>query len=324
MISATGYRAPLILGACGIASLWLWHGRASEPVPRSVVPPVVPAPAPQPRFPTRAVPCVGDDVELLANGAIPVLCSSAGCLSIDPETGDVTTATRPAAVAISPASVREGSICDDHSCKHLGPKLAAAVVHAAQIDATADLAAVVIDRVTAWNVATDRPLRFPTPARARNGDIAVAGRFLAVGQIHLEEGEWRSTSLFDARGQLTQGGLDGDARIAPVADRLVLIGMWGEIAVISAKTGKVTDHAQVGTSPVWLFDPPIVALPREHGGGFAVLRRGWHTEVVSLSTYSVVGDYLLAWLDEQLPICTPGIDTDVWHAGKRPPVHRQP
>jgi hypothetical protein len=228
---------------------------------------------------------VGDDVELLANGTTPVLCSSAGCLSVDPETGDVTAATRPAAVAISPASVREGSICGDHSCKHLGPKLAAAVARAAQIDATTDLAAVVIDRVTAWDVAADRPLRFPTPVGARNGDIAVAGRFLAVGQIHQEEGEWRSTSLFDARGHMTEGGLDGDARIASADDSLVIIGMWGQIAVISAKTGKVTDHAQVGTSPVWLFSPPIVALPREHGGGFAVLRRGWHTEVVSLSTY---------------------------------------
>ena len=75
MLSATGYRVPLLLGACGIASLWLWRGRAGEPVPRVVVPQVVPAPAPtpQPRFPTRAVPCVGDDVELLANGATPVL-----------------------------------------------------------------------------------------------------------------------------------------------------------------------------------------------------------------------------------------------------------
>src|SRR5712675_884351 len=73
-----------------------------------------------------------------------------------------------------------------------------------------------------------------------NGDIAVAGRFLAVGQIHHEECEWRSTSLFDARGHMTEGGLDGEARIASVDDSLVIIGMWGQIAVINAKAGKVT------------------------------------------------------------------------------------
>src|SRR5262245_55961187 len=163
MLPATGDRVRLIVAGCVVASLWPWLGRRSEPAPRIVVVPhvvSVPTPAPQARFPTRAVPCVDDDVELLADGARPVLCSSAGCLSVDPQTGDVTAAPRPAAIALSPATVRDGSICREHSCKHLGGKLATAIAQAAQIDATTDLGAVVIDRATAWNVATDRPLHF--------------------------------------------------------------------------------------------------------------------------------------------------------------------
>ena len=323
MLPAIGYRIPVVVAAIGIASLSLWHGRSSEPAaPIIIVAPVLVTP-PSSIVPTRAMPCVGDDVELLAHGTTAVLCSSLGCLDVNRETGDLTPSTKPATVSIERPSVRDGSICNAHSCKHLGPRLAAAVIGATEIDATTDLAAVVVRRdsdqkkntdgfpyggSTAWNVAGDRPLQFWLGREIDTGRIAVAGNFLAINWVHHEEGTWTSTAVYDTRGKATANDLDGEASIVLVDDSIVIVGEAGHIVLVSATTGKITDRAVVETEPVWLYFPEVVLLPRPKVPGFAVLRKQHPARVVSLSMFTIVGEYLLADLDKQVPLCAPVVE----------------
>ena len=319
---AIDYRIPVVAAALGVAGLSLWHGRSSEaPVPIIIVAPTLPAPpASRPSSPTRAVPCVGEDVEVLARGSTAVLCSSLGCLDVDNDTGELAPSIRPAPVAVEPASVRDGSICHAQSCKHLGPRLAAAVKGANEIAATADLAAVVVRRdsdqnrntdgypfggSTAWNVAGDHPLHFWLGRKADIGNIAIAGNFLAVNWVHHEEGTWTSTVVYDTHGNPTATDLDGEASIVTIDDSIVIIGQAGHIVLVSATTGKITDRAVVETVPVWVSFPDLVLLPQPRVPRFAVLRKQHPARVVGLSTFSIVGDNLLADLDKQVPLCAP-------------------
>jgi len=321
MLPAIGYRIPVVAASIGIAAMSLWNSRSSEPpAPIIIVAPVLPTP--RSAIATRAMPCVGDDVELLARGSAAVLCSSAGCLSVDMVFGVVTPTTKPVTVPIIRPGVRDGSICNARSCKHLGPKLAAAVAGATatEIDATAELDAVIITRdrdgrpdydgallgrSTAWNVAADRPFHIWQGRNADTGDIGVVGNFLVVTSVHHEEGSWRSTALYDARGGFTTPDLDGDPAVGSVDDSLVVAGAHGHIALIDATTGKITSQTSVATQPVWADYPSLVMLPDEHVSGFAVLRKSSLVKVVGLSTYSIVGGYLLADIDQQFPICAP-------------------
>lgn len=320
MLPAIRYRIPVVIACIGITSLSVWYGWRSDAQPAPIaVAPIVRAPS-RSGLPARAVPCVGADVQLLARGATPVLCSSLGCLAVDMETGAVTASTKPEPLPIAGISVRDGSVCTAHACKHLGPQLAAAVAASPEIDATADLAVVIINRTTnletdgegvvihrstAWNVADDRPLSFSLGHDIVTGDIAVAGKFLAVNWIHHEEGSWSSTSIYDAHGRVTAGDLDGDAKIVEIANSIVVAGSFGNLALIDATTGKVTARDKLATAPVWIYFPELVLLPRERVPGFAVLRRDYPTKVVSLSTFSIVEPYLLALVDKQIPVCAP-------------------
>src|SRR5262249_9123478 len=123
VLAVTGPRFALVTATVVAGSWWLVARQPSTSDPPPVVvapPPIAPVPAPiapVAKVPTRAVPCVDGEPELLARDDHPVLCTQTRCLDVDVEEGTMTLGSRPAAPRREPAIRISGdSICRGDAC----------------------------------------------------------------------------------------------------------------------------------------------------------------------------------------------------------------
>jgi hypothetical protein len=213
--------------------------------------------------PTRAVPCLEDGAELFSGGAEqPILCGAGGCMKLELHDGTARSVAKPAAV--SPwlealPEVRTDEVCAGSTCKKLGKKVAAAVVAArAEKGAgaprvTSDLKVVVVGG-QAWNVASDKPLRFVGP-RAQGSDkpmvvgLEVAGKFLVVNWSACA-GPCTENAVVDANGRNIGGfGTGGQAPFQLDANRFVVTGEYATMQIYDLGTGKSRGRVALDGEP---------------------------------------------------------------------------
>lgn len=200
-------------------------------------------------IPQVTLPCVDERTELLTRGDQPVLCWGDRCLSDPGDPG--ATVARPAPATDLPlavsAMVQGDRVCAGTRCAPIGRRLRAEIAGGVLwgVTATRDLAAIVLFDGSigfeAWNRAADQPIDLGE-ATEDEGEIvrveAIGDRVLVARSCN----EYCSAiaRIIDARGHHHGDAFYSDAVLggerASIAaldtDHVVVLGRWGEVALI--------------------------------------------------------------------------------------------
>lgn len=216
-----------------------------------------PAPADPPPLPTVRLPCVDDRAELrTTDGGDPVVCWGDRCL--DQGGSEVKAPARPATAASEPAPVvGPEQVCTGTRCDRLGRRLRRVLAKPdpdRHVTATRDHAAIVIQSEPGldeiWNRVSDQRIDpGESPVAEQEADthpesIEVLGNFLlvawgchepcsSVARILDSSGQDLGTQSVDIPPAVPHGiSRIGSSIFAVDADRYLVFGMFGELALI--------------------------------------------------------------------------------------------
>jgi hypothetical protein len=275
------------------------------------------------RIPTRPVPCLKDDPQLLTSGTDAVICWTGGCMKLDMGSTDATPIAKPTTQkwTLPVAEVKDDQVCLGASCKPLGKKLVAAIADAKKnadanrplaFQATTDLKLVVWGGAGggaygAWSVKDDKALVIPPPPKDPKDPnkrgvtgATVVGNLIVFGWISCA-GPCSEYSIIDSAGRPKGVQGRGGGPVLQLDDkRFVVISEYGDVNVHDIGTGKRLSSFELASEPVTLLDAARI----DDGSIFVMLPKSGGRVVSKISlpnskTKPRVADSMF------LPSCTP-------------------